>query len=81
MRIIPHAVFWKSNELKKLFHTSKGFLFFKIWIVGQYGLRYLVVDPLDRIQGIHGGLKNHGDLLPPDLSHLIFALLDQILSL
>jgi len=80
MRIIPHAVFWESDELKKLCHTSKGRLFFKIWIVGQYGLCYLVVDPLHRIQGIHGSLKNHGDLLPPDLSHLVFALSDQILS-
>ena len=81
MGISPHSAFWKSHELKKLFHSPKRFLFFKIWIVGQYGLCDLVLYPLDRIQGVHGGLKDHGNFSPTKLSHLIFALLEQIFSI
>jgi len=49
--------------------------------VGADHLQHLIPDPVYRIQGRHGLLEDHGDLISPDLSHSGFRRLHQILSI
>ncbi len=37
--------------------------------MGHDGFGDLVLNPMHRVQGIHGGLENHGDPAPSDLPH------------
>ena len=42
------------------------------------GLDYLVADPVDRVERVHGGLKDHRDAAPAIGSHLLFGERDNV---
>src|SRR4030042_4448955 len=41
--------------------------------MGPHAIDDEVLDLVHRIEGIHGTLRDHGDLLTPDAPHLTFA--------
>ena len=48
--------------------------------MGQDALHDLVLDPVNRVEGGHGLLEDHGDLVAPDGLHLLFGHLGQVLA-
>ena len=57
-----------------------GFLLRHVLFVGQNRFGHLVADGIDGVEGGHGFLEDHGDLVAPDVVHLPFCLFQQILS-
>ena len=61
MRILQQSVRRNSQALQHTLCPLKGVLFFETLLVGKHGLKKMLVNAKQRIQGGQGILKNHGD--------------------
>lgn len=80
VRKIPVPLGRDSDEPKEIFHLPFCRFPGQVRGMGQYRFGDLIINTVNRIQGVHGPLKDHRHFLPSDVAHLIFGVFQEIFS-
>ena len=81
MRILGDATFWiRDLDGLQQFHRPPLGLRFSHAFVQAQRLRDLKANGSERVQGTHGFLENHGDIVSADPPHLPAAHLKKVLA-
>ncbi len=74
VRIAIYTVHIQTDQFEELLHSFPCILLAYV-LVRKNGLHYLVTHLIHRVKGVHGALKDDGNLLPADVLHLLIHLL------
>ena len=82
MGILGHALFGvvDADQLQHVHRSVPGLFLRDLVVVALQRLHQLVADGVDRVEAGHGVLEDHGDILAPDVSHLLLVEGEQILA-
>ena len=79
--ILGHALFGvvDADQLQHVHRPFPGLFLRDLVIVALQRLHQLVADGVDRVKAGHRVLEDHGDILAPDVAHLLLVVGEQVL--